>query len=172
MTSYEVHNTAKQLVFSFGANRLHSTPFFFHLTNLQHSGKLHQSLLKNVPTIESPTFPIRLSSDEFPQNVSKERLVYLTPDSHNDLLEFNHDDVYIIGALVDKGAKEPLTMAKAKALGIRTARLPISRFIQWRQSGKDLTIDQMTKIMLHFKLSGNIKQALLRHVPTRKTIIG
>lgn len=167
MTPLEVSNTAKQLVLSFGVNRIHRNPFFFHFTNLQFNGKLHQSLAKMIPTIGNATFPIQLLSDELPENVSKERLVYLTPDSPNELLKFNEDDVYVIGAIVEKGGKKPLTLAKAKAFDIRTARLPLDRFLLWKQSTKDLTIDQITKIMLDFKSSGEYKLAF-KHVPTRK----
>lgn len=166
MTPFEIRNTAKQLTFSFGLNRLHPHPFFFNFTNLQPDGMLHQALLRQMPTIENPTFPIRLFSDEFPANIEKERLVYLTPDSHTDL-EFNHNDVYIISALVEKGAQKPFTLAKSKELGIRTARLPIDRFVKWRKSGKALTLDQVLRIMLELKLSGDFQKAF-KHLPKRK----
>lgn len=167
MTPFEVRNTAKQLTRSFGINRFHRTPFFFNFANLQPNGVLHRSLLRAMPTIEEPTFPIRLFSDKFPGNIAKERLVYLTPDSPNELLEFNHNDVYIISAIVDKGSQKPLTLAKSKETGIRTARLPLDRYLQWKQSSKALTIDQMVKIMLDLKATGDFQYAL-RNVPRRK----
>lgn len=130
---------------------------------------MHKAFLRKIPTIEKPSFPIRLTSNEWPENISKERLVYLTPDSPNELLEFNHNDVYIIGAIVDKGGKKPLTLAKAKDHDIRTAKLPLDRAIQCKQSDKGLTLDQITKIMLDYKTSGDFKTAL-KHVPDRKVL--
>lgn len=167
MTRYEIRNTAKQLSYAFGYNRQHSDPFFIHFTNVHRDGMLRQSLLKALPTIEKPTFPIRVTNNEFPDDIPKERLVYLTPDSPNDLLEFNHNDVYIIGAIVEKGAQKPLLMAKAKRLGIRTVRLPLNRIFQWKQSSKHLTINQVAQIMIDFKASGDIQKAC-EHVPERK----
>jgi hypothetical protein len=34
-----------------------------------------------------------------------EKLVYLSPDSRNDLKYFNPDDIYVIGGLVDRGSE-------------------------------------------------------------------
>lgn len=169
MTPYEARNAAEQMVRSFAANRSHCNPFFFHFVNLKPGGDMHEAFLRKLPTIEKPSLPIRLSNNEWPENISKERLVYLTPDSPNELLQFNHNDVYIIGAIVDKRAKKPLTLAKAKCHDIRTAKLPLDRAMQWKQSNKVLTLDQITKIMLDYKTSGDYKTAL-KHVPDRKVL--
>lgn len=48
----------------------------------------------------------------------------LTPDS-DDVLDYSFDDIYVIGGIVDFGRNDPLTLAKAKELGIRSARLPL-----------------------------------------------
>ena len=57
-----------------------------------------------------PTSPLH-SFDDYLWNVTpecvtrvfpKERLVYLSPDSPNVLTEYSHEDVYILGALIDK----------------------------------------------------------------------
>ena len=32
-----------------------------------------------------------------------EQMVYLSPDSHNDLHKFNPNDIYVIGGIIDKG---------------------------------------------------------------------
>lgn len=120
-----------------------------------------------MPTLLNKSFPMRLSEQLIPDNIAKERLVYLTPDSQNYLKEFNHNDVYIIGGMVDKGSQKPITLSKAERLGIRTAQLPLEQFVRWKNSNKSLTLDQMTKIMLELKLTGDMSKAL-QHVPTRK----
>lgn len=167
MTPLELRSLVKQLARCHNINRLHSTPFFFNLTNIQMNGKLYTMLLKQIPTLLSTSFPIRLTEQLIPDNIANERLVYLSPDSQTYLKEFNHNDVYIIGGLVDKGNQKPITLAKAKGLGIRTARLPLEQFVQWKNSSKTLTLDQMIKIMLEFKLTGDMSKAI-QHVPTRK----
>ncbi len=55
--------------------------------------------------------------------------LYLTPDSRTDLLEYNPDDVYIVGGIVETAGDVPYTLTKAKKLGIRHARLPTKRTV-------------------------------------------
>lgn len=54
----------------------------------------------------------------------KERLVVLTPDS-GYTLEYNGNDVYVVSGLVDFASAVPVTLDKARSLGIRTAKLPM-----------------------------------------------
>lgn len=62
----------------------------------------------------------------------KERLVYLTPDAEEDLV-YKHDDVYVIGGLVEYAFhKRPRTLKKAMAGNIRTARIP-RKFVDIRE---------------------------------------
>lgn len=64
--------------------------------------------------------------------------------------------------------KKPLSLAKAKRLGLRMARLPLDQYLQWGAgSGKSLTLNQMINILLDLKQSGDWSHAL-RHVPRRK----
>lgn len=63
---------------------------------------------------------------------------------------------------------DPLSLAKAKRLGLRMARLPLDRYLQWGAgSGKSLTLNQMVNILLDLKKTGDWTTAL-RHVPRRK----
>ncbi|TMW39506.1 hypothetical protein DOY81_015414, partial [Sarcophaga bullata] len=65
---------------------------------------------------------------------------------------------------------EPLSLAKAKRLGLRMARLPLDRYLQWGAgSGKSLTLNQMINILLDLKTTGDWMRSL-RHVPRRKVI--
>ncbi|KAI9582532.1 hypothetical protein GQX74_009919 [Glossina fuscipes] len=87
-----------------------------------------------------------------------------------DLETYNSDDVYVIGAMVDKRHAEPLSLAKAKRLGLRVARLPLDRYLQWGSgSGKSLTLNQMVNILLDLKKTGDWETSL-KHVPRRKVI--
>lgn len=164
MIPMKIGSLVKQLQISHGINRKHSNPFFFNLVRLQPNGRLHNMLLRAMPTLHS------VMEQFCPDRIAKERLVYhyLTPNSTTELTEFNDNDVYIIiGALVDNSTNKPLTLVKAKSLELRTARSPLERFVEWKRSNKALTIDQMTRIMLEFKRSGNMRQAL-QHVTPRK----
>lgn len=124
-------------------------------------------LLKNIPTIETPAFPASVSDKSFAELFPKEKLVYLTPDSNNELSEFNDEDIYIVGAIVDKSESKPWTLSKAKRLGIRTAKLPLDAFATWKKGSKSLTINNMVEILHELKTTGDFRAAF-RHLPTRK----
>lgn len=48
--------------------------------------------------------------DVFPRN----RLVYLSPDAKESLKTYNHDDIYIVGAYLDKSSlHNPVSYQKA-----------------------------------------------------------
>uniref|UniRef100_A0A6P7GVL4 Uncharacterized protein LOC114341316 n=1 Tax=Diabrotica virgifera virgifera TaxID=50390 RepID=A0A6P7GVL4_DIAVI len=64
--------------------------------------------------------------------------------------------------------QEPLSLAKAKREGIRMAKLPLDRYLQWGAgSGKSLTLNQVVAILLDQKVTGDWQHSL-RHVPKRK----
>lgn len=69
--------------------------------------------------------------DKFP----KERLVYLTADSPNEITTLDSTKVYIVGGIVDRNRYKNLTLDRANSQGIATARLPIGQYfdIQTRQ---------------------------------------
>ena len=59
----------------------------------------------------------------------KDRLVYLTPDSPNEMTHFDHDAVYVLGGIYDDQNKEPLTYEKALRQNIRHVRLPLEKYL-------------------------------------------
>lgn len=63
---------------------------------------------------------------------------------------------------------EPLSLAKAKRDGIKMAKLPLDRYLEWAPgSKKNLNINHMVPILLDLKLTRNWEFAL-RHIPRRK----
>jgi len=73
----------------------------------------------------------------------KERLVYLSSESDTTLNKLDEQDVYIIGAIVDHNRLKGITHQKAVEQGIRTARLPIDKFMEMK-TRKVLTVNQGT----------------------------
>lgn len=164
MTKWEIQDAARQLKYAFSINRDHRKPFVMHLCNVKRDSYLWQALKAQMKNIEK--VPIRIHGGDITDVFEPEKLVYLSPDAEVELHEFNADDHYVVGTIVDKGAQMPLTLAKAKRLNIRCARLPLQRYIRFF-SHKTLTLDQMTNIMLELKKSQDWTKAL-RHVPRRK----
>nr|XP_023020170.1 mitochondrial ribonuclease P protein 1 homolog [Leptinotarsa decemlineata] len=168
MTRRENLNCAKQLMLLFSENRFHDDPFDLYFCNANQRGDLMKYVNKFMPTLYEPWFPLNVHSCSYLDIFPKSQLVYLTPHCREELQEFDHEAVYIIGGIVDKMNSEPLSLAKAKREGLKMAKLPLDRYLQWGAgSGKSLTLNQVTSILLDAKKTGNWEIAL-RHVPRRK----
>ncbi|CAH0554546.1 unnamed protein product [Brassicogethes aeneus] len=167
MSKRENINCAKQFQFLFAENRLHKDPYDIHYCNLGQNSVLREYFERQIPTLYESWFPINVHETSYLDKFAKEQLVYLTPHCREEL-EYSHDDVYIIGGIVDKINNEPLSLAKAKREGLRMAKLPLDKYLQWGSgSGKSLTLNQMILILNDVKTTGDWKYAL-RHVPKRK----
>lgn len=170
MNPREASNAGKQLMLCFAENRIHDEPFDLHLCNVNLESISAKTLKKFIPTMQDEDFPLNIHTESLTEKFDKKRLVYLTPHCSNDLKEYSHDDIYIIGAMVDKTNNEPLSLAKAKKQGLRMARLPLDRYLSWGAgSGKSLTLNQMVNIMLTMKKHGDWERSL-KYVPRRKII--
>lgn len=93
-------------------------------------------------------------------------LVYLTPDSPNDLTELDKSSVYVIGGIIDRTRTKRISFDKAEACGIRTARLPLG-LAKIKTAGLVLNIDTVIKIIAEFQSSGDWEEAIRQHVPKR-----
>lgn len=167
MNHSEAKSTANQLAWSFTFNRNDTEPFDIHFCNVNFNSQTTQQLHRNIPTMRDAKFPMHLHEVSYVDLFPRERLVYLTPHCNNDLTEYDPDMIYIIGAMVDKSGQGPLSFAKADALNLKMARLPLEQHLKWENGSKYLTLDQMVRIMLDLKRTGKWEVAL-RHVPRRK----
>lgn len=167
MVKRELENAVKQLMEAEGWNRRSAEPFHVHFCNLQPNGAYKQELLRRYGA-EAWDRLLITSTDRQHVNVfPSEQLVYLTADSRNVLHTFDHSKVYIIGALVDRSIHSGLSLANAKRLNLATARLPLDEYLHWDIGGKNLTLDQMIRIMITVKETGKWEEAL-KFVPRRK----
>ena len=101
MTKREAVNAAKQLMLCFAENRANDDPFDLHYCNVDLHSVSMQSLQRFIPTMMNPEFPMNIQQKCFTEVFPKENLVYLTPHCRNELMEYNSDDIYIVGAMVD-----------------------------------------------------------------------
>lgn len=167
MGKREIENTVSQLMEVEGWNRRAPDPFHLHFCNLQPNGAYMQELLKRYGAETWNQLLITSTECQHVDMFPPEQLVYLTADSPNVLRTFDHHKVYIIGALVDRSIQTGLSLANAKRLKLATARLPLNEFLHWEIGAKNLTLDQMIRIMLTFRETGKWEEAL-KFVPQRK----
>uniref|UniRef100_A0A0D9SBK5 tRNA methyltransferase 10 homolog C n=1 Tax=Chlorocebus sabaeus TaxID=60711 RepID=A0A0D9SBK5_CHLSB len=166
MQPKELQYTISQLLESEGWNRRNVDPFHIYFCNLKTDSAYHRELVKRY---EEKWDKLLLTATEkshvdlFP----KDSIIYLTADSPNVMTTFRHDKVYIIGSFVDKKMQPGTSLAKAKRLKLATECLPLDKYLQWNTGNKNLTLDQMMRILLCLKNTGNWEEAL-KFVPQRK----
>lgn len=167
MNRRELENTVSQLMEVEAFNRRAADPFHLHFCNLQPDSPYEKQLLKVYGAQTWERLFITSTKQQHVDLFPREQLVYLTADSRNILRTFDHSKVYIIGALVDQSPMSGLSLANAKRLKLATARLPLDEFLDWGQGNKNLTLDQMLRIMLTIKDTGKWQEAF-EFVPKRK----
>ncbi|XP_077375639.1 tRNA methyltransferase 10 homolog C [Festucalex cinctus] len=167
MTRREIENTVNQMMEVEGWNRRAKEPYHLHFCNLQPDGAYMKEFLTRYGAETWDRLLITSTGDHAVDLFPRDRLVYLTADSRNVLHTFDHSKVYIIGALVDRSILSGLSLANAKRLKLATARLPLDEFLHWGMGAKNLTLDQMIRIMISVKETGNWQEAL-KFVPKRK----
>ncbi|KAI4894626.1 hypothetical protein NFI96_000336 [Prochilodus magdalenae] len=167
MSRQEMENTISQLLETEGWNRRAVDPFHLHFCNLQPNGVYHRELLKRYSQETWERLLITATSQRYIDMFPHESLVYLSADSPNVLRTFDHSKVYIVGALVDRSIQSGVSLANAKRLKLATARLPLDEYLHWDCGAKNLTLDQMIRILMTAKETGSWEKAL-EFVPKRK----
>ncbi|XP_067128187.1 tRNA methyltransferase 10 homolog C [Centruroides vittatus] len=167
MAKRELINCADQIQMAYGSNKINREPFNLYFCNLHKDNALIPYLKNAIPHINKNNCLITSTEKSYLDIFPKERIVYLTPNSPNVLQKFDHDSVYVIGGFVDKVNAKPLSLAKAKREGLKTAKLPLDQHLYWGEGCKSLTINQVIDILLEAKASNNWNKAF-EFVPSRK----
>eukprot|EP00301_Raphidiophrys_heterophryoidea_P023734 c749_g1_i2.p1 GENE.c749_g1_i2~~c749_g1_i2.p1 ORF type:complete len:198 (+),score=64.74 c749_g1_i2:3-596(+) len=95
------------------------------------------------------------------------KLVYLTADSPHVLDVLSKDDVYVIGAFVDRNRHKGATYNKAQEHGLRTARLPLTDHVDM-EATKVLTVNHVFAILGLVHNGTDWHNAILEVLPGRK----
>ncbi|XP_078606008.1 tRNA methyltransferase 10 homolog B-like [Branchiostoma floridae x Branchiostoma japonicum] len=173
MTQKEASRLAGQVGRVHGANKLSACPFHVYLTSLVQDGTLHRECVRRNDGFQN-FIGVERTSKHFLEVFEKEDVVYLSPDSPNDLLQLHDKKVYVIGGLVDETVQKNVTITQAKEKSLHTAKLPIDLFMQ-RQPGskgnKILTVNQVFEILLKFYMTRDWRAALPVGLPERKSFI-
>lgn len=167
MSKRDIENAVDQLIEVEAWNRRASDPYHLHFCNLQPDSYYKQQLIKRYGAETWDRLFITSTDKQHFEVFPREQLVYLTADSPNVLRKYDHNKVYIIGGIVDRSIQPGLSLANAKRLKLATARLPLNEYLHWGVGAKNLTLDQMIRILLTLKETGKWDEAL-KFVPTRK----
>jgi len=154
--------------------------------NQQESGNVDESKREDEPK-ESQGMEIESGAGETENDIQK-NVVYLTADSEEELTELKEDEIYIIGGICDHNRykvsallqtvssrpsprlmfMQSLCLNKAKDSGIRTARLPIGRYLASLPTRKVLTVNQVFEILIRWVETKDWEEALYSVIPKRK----
>ncbi|BFZ56387.1 tRNA (guanine(9)-N(1))-methyltransferase [Savitreella phatthalungensis] len=107
------------------------------------------------------------SEPEVVAGLSKDRLVYLSADADEVLETLEPGYTYIVGGIVDHNRYKNLCLDKARAQGIRTAQLPIAKYMDMT-SRRVLTVNQVHEICLHYLDGRDWAVAFDKAIPGRK----
>jgi len=161
MDAHRRSSLSKELLNAISFNKSSKAPFQLHLTNVSNNC---QNNIINRLGLSSDFAPCNITSECHLQMFPRDRLVYLSPDSRNDLKYFNHQDIYVIGGILDKfDDRQPFTLSAAKKLKIRHARLPMKQYIGLTA---ELNIETCVNILADVKDSQDWFFAM-RWVPSR-----
>lgn len=167
MTPREAKNCAKQIEMTITDNKQHHQPFNIYLCNANPNSKIMDYLQRIIPTIYEDTYPLNITEKSYLDVFPHKELVYLSPHARDVLEKYDEDEVYIIGAMVDKSDPRPFSLAKAKKENVTMKKLPLDNHLMWGLGTKSLTVNQMGNIMLDMRYTQDWTEAL-KHVPRRK----
>ncbi|KAH8880333.1 hypothetical protein GQ53DRAFT_670145 [Thozetella sp. PMI_491] len=100
-------------------------------------------------------------------NVQHRDIIYLSSESPYTLTTLEPNTIYVIGGLVDRNREKGLCYRRAQAHGIRTAKLPIGKYMAM-SSRFVLTTNQVVEIMSNFLMEGDWGAAFVKTIPQRK----
>ncbi|CAG7556596.1 unnamed protein product [Fusarium equiseti] len=128
---------------------------------------LQRSLTEKSPWTRDEKDPLPLPDPEPEPRPEYSDIVYLSSDSPYTLERLEPNTSYVIGGLVDKNREKGLCYKRARAHGIRTARLPIGQYMVM-QSRAVLTTNHVVEIMLKWLEYENWGDAFMSVIPKRK----
>lgn len=163
LTDKEHSSLKQQLMFCHAANKKSEHPCRLILTGV--SDRLETAINK----VSYGKWPVDMYKDPYITLYNKDQLVYLTADSEETLDTFESDKIYIIGGLVDHNRLKLITQNKATQQGIKTAKLPLDRFVDL-SSSKVLTVNHVFDLITKFVSCNDWRSAIVEAIPSRKKV--
>jgi tRNA (guanine9-N1)-methyltransferase len=108
-----------------------------------------------------------LESAQIEELKQQGEVVYLSSEADDTLEELKPFSTYIIGGLVDKNREKGICHKRATERGIRTAKLPIGKYLDMA-SRKVLATNHVNEIMVHWLECGDWGEAFMKVMPKRK----
>lgn len=162
MTDKEISSVGSQLMHAYGFFKRSSRPLCWYLTSF--GGKLQERMSQFDGF---STWKIFIDQNPFHEIFDLSQIVYLSPESEDELTDLEEDKIYVIGAIADHNRLKGLSASHARSVGVRSARLPIARYLD-EVPNFSLNINHVIEILVNFAADRDWRAALMKSVPTRK----
>lgn len=176
MNDLEVKALARQLQLCYTAVRRQVRPFNLLMCGLPPSAPVraapaepasaHNAALTGAPLLSSELakmawaqWAVLTPTEQAPWEVFPPGdLVYLSSEAADELQDVQSGKTYIIGGLVDHKEKPSVSLARAQAHGIPTAKLPLARYVKMRKPA--LSTSAVVQILMLYHELGDWGQAI------------
>ncbi|MEW5297360.1 MAG: hypothetical protein WDW36_000573 [Sanguina aurantia] len=171
MSECDTGHLFSQLAYSYSANKSAVMPVHLHLTSFAGSVRAVAEKKSQGGELWACVLNWQVThSEQAYHECYKDRLqdlVYLSAEADEELDVLDPTKVYIIGGLVDHNKYKGLCERQAKERGLKTARLPIARYVHLN-SRAVLTVNHVFDILLQYYNEPDWKAVLDRVLPKRK----
>ncbi|CAG0887046.1 unnamed protein product [Cyprideis torosa] len=157
MGDKDIRKLVKQVHRCYSLNRRSPVPFQLFLTSIGGQALNRLSINQGYQN-----WDMHIHKEPYEEVfvAKKQQIVYLSSEAEEDIRELHPDEIYVIGGLVDHNQHKGLTHRLATEKGIRTAKLPISQFL-----------DLKTRHVLTVCQGGELRNFILI-APTLHIIVG
>ncbi|VUZ51037.1 unnamed protein product [Hymenolepis diminuta] len=171
LSQKEISKLAQQFCRTYGANKKATVPFSMHLVNFNSSGPLAECCRRKCCGFDN--YQIGFHAESPTEVFKDQKIIYLSPDAPDPLIEVEKDVVYVVGGLIDESIEKGRSLDKATNLNVSAARLPIDEFApadwnpQNRVKASALCINTLVEILLDVMHIKDWRQAFDKHLPHR-----
>ena len=176
--AFKLHNErtlkslCQQIMLCYGINRRSACPVTIHITGMDETQlqNLQKKGCSNWSNFFCHQEEYTELTDLFSTNGIKDtkEIVYLTAEAEETLENLSPGCAYVIGGIVDRNSFKGICYDKAKAQGLRMAKLPIKE--NYSMTGSHvLTVNHVFDVLLAWQSNGNSwKEAFNKVIPVRK----
>ncbi len=171
-TEKTLKSLGQQIMLCYGINRRSTCPVTIHITgmNEEQTQNLNKKGCSNWNNFFCHQKEYIEMTDLFSVNgcSNTKEIVYLSAEAEETLETLSPNCVYVIGGVVDRNSFKGICYEKAKAQGLRMAKLPIKGNYDMTSSHV-LTVNHVFEILLTYQSNGNNwKDAFSKVIPNRK----
>eukprot|EP00123_Amoebidium_parasiticum_P000673 comp11540_c0_seq1/m.5995 comp11540_c0_seq1/g.5995 ORF comp11540_c0_seq1/g.5995 comp11540_c0_seq1/m.5995 type:complete len:326 (-) comp11540_c0_seq1:175-1152(-) len=162
MFAGEINSLARQVRTIYGVNVRDANPFRLYLTGL--GGATEAQLALQTGFYD---WAAVLEKRPYWEVFKPSRVVYMTPDSPNELTTIDNSKVYVIGGIVDRARTKNLSFGETHIHKVNTARLPLKTYCPELPNRLILSLVSVYEILLGLRHHNDWGLAIRNAVPPR-----